>query len=99
MFPEASVIEQVGVISPTLRLTTRIVLEVVEEPYQKLKEKNDRWNFNCLICLCVSTSDRIKYSNPTDVRILLCEIRVLLFEIVMMMTRLDKTSKSLHCGR
>jgi len=29
-------IEQVGVISATLRLTTRIVLEVVEEPYQKL---------------------------------------------------------------
>ena len=25
-----------GVISPTLRLTTRIVLEVLEEPYQKL---------------------------------------------------------------
>ena len=29
-------IEQVGVISPTLRITTRIVLEVVEEPYRKL---------------------------------------------------------------
>lgn len=29
-------IEQVGVISPTLRLTTRIVLEVKEEPYRKL---------------------------------------------------------------
>eukprot|EP00802_Teleaulax_amphioxeia_P009322 Tamp_09338.p1 GENE.Tamp_09338~~Tamp_09338.p1 ORF type:complete len:474 (+),score=57.70 Tamp_09338:126-1424(+) len=29
-------IEQVGVISPTLRLTTRIVLEVLEEPYQTL---------------------------------------------------------------
>jgi len=29
-------IEQVGVISPTLRITTKIVLEVVEEPFQKL---------------------------------------------------------------
>jgi len=30
-------IEQVGVISPTLRITTRIVLEVTEEPFQRLK--------------------------------------------------------------
>lgn len=29
-------IEQVGVISPTLRITTRIVLEVTEEPYKTL---------------------------------------------------------------
>lgn len=29
-------IEQVGVISPALRITTRIVLEVTEEPYERL---------------------------------------------------------------